>query len=118
MSASEKIMERSRKSVEITDSLGRKIVLRKPSRLDFGEFLAALGPESSNEAYLGWMIPTLFVFMINGDVVLPPDSKKNILGIFSELGDEGHEAVTAAISEHFPNFLSSGTASPQDLKKK
>ena len=118
MPASEKNIEKARKSVEITDSLGRKIVLRKPSRLDFGEFLSALGPESSNEAYLGWMLPTLFVFTINGDVVLPPDSKKNILGIFSELGDEGHEATMEGISAHFPNFLQGGTVSPEDLKKK
>ena len=118
MSASEKIVEKARKTVEITDSLGRKIVLRKPSRLEFGEFLAALGTEASNEAYLGWMLPTLFLFTINGEMSAPPDSRRNIRSIFDELGDEGHEAVMTAISEHFQNFLTAGSAKPEDVKKK
>lgn len=118
MSASERMIEKSRKTVEVTDSLGRKIVLRKPSRLEFGEFLSALGSESSNEAYLGWMLPTLFVFTINGEMTAPPDSKKNIISIFGEMGDEGHEAVMGAISAHFPNFLSSSSVPPEEIKKK
>lgn len=116
-SASEQIIEKSKKTVEVIDGLGRKIVLRKPSRLEFGEFLASLGPDSSNEAYLGWMLPTLFLFTINGEMSAPPDSKKNIRSIFEELGDEGHEAVMKGIETHFPKFLSADVK-PEDVKKK
>ena len=113
-----KSADRTQKTVEITDASGRKIVLKKPSRIEFGDFLAALGPESSNEAYLGWMLPTLFVFTIDGEMPVPPDSKKNIRFIMNDLGDEGHEAVLEAIQNHFPNFLSASSASPEEIKKK
>ena len=111
-------MEKQAKTAEVVDELGRKIVLRKPSRIEFGDFLAALGSDSSNEAYLGWMLPCLFVFTIDGEMPVPPENKKNIRAIMNELGDEGHAAALEGINTHFPNFLSATPSNPEDLKKK
>lgn len=118
MSASEKIIERSRKSVEITDSLGRKIVLRKPSRWEFLEFLGVLGNNAGNGTYLGFALPVLFARQIDQDLLLPIDSMKNFRSNLDELGDEGHDAIMAGMSEHFSDYLKDPEPKIEETKKK
>ena len=118
MSASEKIIEKSLKSVEVTDSLGRKIVLRKPSRWEFMEFLGLIGAKAGNSVYLGWALPVLFARQIDQDLLAPLDDLKNFRSNVEELGDEGHDAAMEAVSEHFPDYLAPKEMKPEEAKKK
>lgn len=118
MSASEKIIEKSAKTAEVIDSLGRKIVLRKPSRWEFMEFLGVLGANASNGTYLGFALPVLFARQIDQDLLLPIDSMKNFKVNLDDLGDEGHDAVMAGMSKHFSDYLKEPEAQAEETKKK
>lgn len=118
MSASEKIIEKSRKSVEITDSLGRKIILRKPTRWEFIEFLGIIGPKAGNPVYLGWCLPALFVRQIEEENAIPIEDQKTLRILFDDLGDEGHDAAMKGVADHFPDYLNAGESKPEEAKKK
>ncbi len=118
MSASARIIEKAHKSVTVEDATGRKIVMRKPSRFEFGEFLAVLGSKAENGTYLSWVLPLSFVRQIGDEVPPPIDSLDSIRQIFDDLGDEGHDAVLKGVLEHFPSFLSASSPPVEDLKKK
>lgn len=118
MSASEQIIEKSKKTVEVIDELGRKIVLRKPTRWEFMEFLGMIGEKSSNPVYLGWALPVLFARQIDQDLLLPLEDMKNFRINVDDLGDEGHDAAMAALNEHFPDYLSAKKTTPEEAKKK
>ncbi len=95
------ISQDKKKSITITDQLGRVIELRKPSVLDQYRIVEILGGElSSNQVYMGMIIPLLFVYSIDGITVV--FSKKTELeGLIKRLDEEGINLVVKAVNENF-----------------
>ena len=84
----------------VTDALGRKIKLAKPSPLAQFRILKAIGPESAaNQAYVMSIYPLLFVAEIDGEVVNFPASDGEVEAIVLRLGDAGLDAITAGVLE-------------------
>lgn len=119
MSASEQIINKSRKTVTITDSLGRSIVIRKPNRWEERCYRAALPEtESINGGVYASDYPALFAVSIDNDLLLPPDSLKNIESRYNDLGDEGFEAIEQAIATEFPEVIKKKDESQEAPEKK
>ena len=110
-------ISKATKTVEITDSLGRKIVLKKPPVLAQFRLVEILGPEvSKNHTYINMVLPLLYVESIDGDAVEFPMHKSEVEVLIKRLDDEGIEAVSQAIEAHFQRN-SDPAADRAELKK-
>ncbi len=113
-SPSEKVVASAAQSVDVVDSLGRRILVKRPLLSEQLDLMVIVGPEASkNDMYMAMMNVLLHVQSIDDDPVLPLTSKKSIDEMVNRLGNEGVEAVTKAISEHF-----SKTFTVDEVKKK
>lgn len=113
-SPSEKVVASAAQSVDVVDSLGRRILVKRPLLSEQLDLMVIVGPEASkNDMYMAMMNVLLHVQSIDDDPVLPLTSKKAIDEMVNRLGNEGVEAVTKAISEHF-----SKTFTVDEVKKK
>ena len=111
---SEKVVASAAQSVEVVDSLGRRILVKRPLLSDQLDVMVVVGPEASkNDMYMAMMNVLLHVQAIDDEPILPLTSKKTVDEMVNKLGNEGVEAVTGAISEHF-----SKTFTVDDVKKK
>lgn len=111
---SEKVVASAAQSVEVVDSLGRRILVKRPLLSDQLDVMVVVGPEASkNDMYMAMMNVLLHVQSIDDDPVLPLTSKKAIDEMVNKLGNEGVEAVTTAISENFEK-----TFTVDEVKKK
>ena len=111
---SEKVVASAASSVTVTDSLGRSILVRRPLLSDQLDLMVVVGSEAAkNEMYMAMMNVLLHVLAIDDDPTLPLTTKKTVDEMINKLGNEGVEAVTGAISEHF-----SKTFTVDDVKKK
>lgn len=111
---SEKVVASAAQSVEVVDSLGRRILVKRPLLSDQLDLMVVVGPEASkNDMYMAMMNVLLHVQAIDDDPVLPLTSKKAIDEMVNKLGNEGVEAVTTAISENFAK-----TFTVDEVKKK
>ncbi len=111
---SEKVVASAAQSVEVVDSLGRRILVKRPLLSDQLDVMVVVGPEASkNDMYMAMMNVLLHVQSIDDDPVLPLTSKKAIDEMVNKLGNEGVEAVTTAISENFAK-----TFTVDEVKKK
>ncbi len=111
---SEKVVASAAQSVEVVDSLGRRILVKRPLLSDQLDVMVVVGPEASkNDMYMAMMNVLLHVKSIDDDPVLPLTSKKAIDEMVNKLGNEGVEAVTTAISENFAK-----TFTVDEVKKK
>ena len=91
--------------IEITDALGRKISLRKPTPPANLDFAKAAGSAGLNQVYLAEVLHLKFVFKIDDDVCAVPASDCELRALYQRLGDEGNEAVQLAV---FENFMPTG----------
>lgn len=86
----------------VTDSLGRKIALKKPKRTDKYYLCSALGSEDSkNQACLSMMVPLLFVKSIDGVILTRPVNYIECIAALERLGDEGADAIDEVLREEF-----------------
>src|ERR1700754_809486 len=96
----EQLLSTAKRTVEITDGLGRRIVLRKSGPLAQFKLVEALGDTASNGTYLSMCNPLLFISTIDGDAV-SMRTKREIETLIDRLGDEGCEAVMNGVLENF-----------------
>lgn len=85
----------------ITDARGRQITLRKPGPLAQFRLVEALGATAKNELYMQMALPLTYVAAIDGAEVIPLTTKTDVEAFIQRLGDEGLEAILAALSEQF-----------------
>lgn len=83
----------------ITDSLGRKLTLRKPSMMDKYYLRRALGTDSSNMGCMAMMTPILYVAKIDDAVLPTPHTFQECSVNLTRLGDEGCNAAAETIFE-------------------
>jgi len=82
----------------ITDKSGRTLSLRRVGVLETLRLYKALGPElSMNEAYMGLAVIATSVAVLDGVPMPFPNGEAAIEACLERLGDEGTEAVAAAI---------------------
>ena len=86
---------------EITDSSGRKIVLRKPNALDKYYLAKAMGDDAKNEICLRMMFPLIYIAKIDGLVFETPKTYGECLAGLKRLEEEGSVAVSTALEEEF-----------------
>jgi hypothetical protein len=108
------------KTLQITDSLGRKLTIRRIGALDRLRLLKAAGPAlSQNDAWLNMAALVISVVEINGIPRPTPTSERQIESAISELGDGGLNAIAEALSaagepslllEGLPEGNASGTS--------
>ncbi len=87
-------MQAALQTVEISDSIGRQIVLRKPAVLAQFRIVEAVGAESAaNTTYMSMVMPLIYVASIDGEPVVLPKKKSEIEALIQRLSDEGLDAV-------------------------
>ncbi len=100
-SPSADIVNAAANGVTVTDSTGRRIHLRKPGTLAQYRLIEAAGPAAENRTYMAMTLPLIFVAAID-DIPVPGIATKNQLeALIQRLGDEGIQAVSDGIMEHF-----------------
>lgn len=109
----EHITQKTMKPVTITDSLGRIIVLQRPSVLKTMDIMDFLGEKSGNQGYLGVVFPFFFVTSISG---IPQflNSMLDLKALAEQLGHEGREAIMDALPVYFNIPVSGGSTSLAD----
>jgi hypothetical protein len=100
---SEEVIAKAVAETSVTDSLGRKITLKKPGVLAQYRLIEALGDTAKNEVYMAMTLPLIFVTAIDGDTVLQPNTKREVEALIQRLGEEGVNAVVTAVQETFGN---------------
>ena len=85
---------------EVTDALGRKLIIKRPGALDKLRLFKAIGGDNAkNEIYLGYATLAISVQSVDGQPMEPCKTEAQVEALVAELGDEGIEAVAAAFSE-------------------
>ena len=84
----------------VTDALGRRLSLRRPTALDKLRLFKAAGPVlAHNQPWLGIALYAASVTAIDDVPVPPPASETQIEALVARLGDEGLAAVAEALAE-------------------
>lgn len=97
---SEKVVQTSLDGKEVVDSLGRKLVLRKPDVLDMYDIFSAIGAEDSkNPACMMIATKVLHIATIDGQVCSSPKSQKEFRAALRRIGESGIMAVDKALEE-------------------
>lgn len=84
-----------------TDPKGRVIKFRKPGVLAQFHLIEALGVTAQNPVYMGMAMPLLFVAEIDGDPVMPPNTKREVEALIQRLDTEGVNFVAETVQEKF-----------------
>lgn len=96
-----KRLSAARKSVDVTDDLGRVITLKKPNPLAKLDFAKAAGGPEVNQLYLVEVAHLQFVSAIDGEPVVTPASEGELRALYARLSDEGNEAAQLGVYQHF-----------------
>lgn len=95
------IISNAGKTLEILDSEGRRLTIRRINALDRLRLLKAAGPElSQNDAWLNMAALAISVVEVNGTPRVTPTSERQIEAIISELGDNGLQTISDALREN------------------
>jgi len=97
---SEKVVSNIFDGKEITDSLGRKLRLKKPDILDLYDLMSAIGEDSKSAFCQGMAMNVLYVATIDNKVVQAPKSYREFRGCLKMIGEEGLTALMQFISEN------------------
>jgi hypothetical protein len=90
------------KVVEVTDSLGRRLKVRKLNALNKVDLAQVVGPDGcKNEAIIGPCAIAFSVSEIDGEPVYQPANYAEMRVLIGRLDDEGIQAATLAHIEHF-----------------
>jgi hypothetical protein len=94
------IVSNANKSLEVSDALGRRLMIRRLNALDRLRLLKAAGPElSQNDAWLNMAGLACSVIEINGAPRPTPINERQIEAAVTELGDTGLQATADALNE-------------------
>lgn len=96
---SDELIAKANASVTVTDEKGRVITLKKPSVLTQYRLVEILGDSASNLVYMNMVMPLIFVSAIDGDLVMPFASKREVEALIQLLDEEGITAVTQKVAE-------------------
>ncbi len=87
-------------TVEVVDTRGRKIVVKKLNALAKANLLRVVGAEAAqNQAYFGYVLAAASVASIDGELENPPRTQIAIDALLSQLDDEGVAAVQDAFMD-------------------
>lgn len=95
---SEKIVSNNFDGKEITDSVGRKLRLKKPDIVDQFDLLGALGEHSNNDGQKNMALSVLYIATIDNLVVESPKTYSEIRAALRRIGDAGLIALTNYIN--------------------
>jgi hypothetical protein len=95
---SSRLLAAAQAAVETTDAQGRRLTLRRLSALDKLRLFKAAGPQlAQNPPWLGTALLAASVTAIDDIPIPAPTSEAQIEAIVQRLGDEGINAVSAAL---------------------
>lgn len=112
---SERVVKAPYDGLDVKDSLGRIIKMRKPSLLDTYDLMKALGEDAKNEACVSMASSILYVGMIDGVLVESPRSLSEVRMILKRLDDEGLAAIGKVLLQY--NSTSSEAEAVEREKK-
>lgn len=98
---SEQAIAKAAATVEVKDSRGRMITLKKAPVLAQYDLIEALGETAKNDVYVAMTLPLIYITAINGDPIVTPVNKLQIRALIQQLGEEGVNCVMTAVQEHF-----------------
>lgn len=87
--------------VEITDSKGRIIKLKKPGVLTQYRIVEALGDASKNSMYMAMVLPLLYVASIDDMTINMPRTKLEVESLIQSLDHDGVDAVMEGVTTNF-----------------
>lgn len=94
LTPSEAVVKAASKVTVLTDSLGRKISVRRPGVLGQFHLVEIVGPElARNPVYLNMTMPVLWVVDIDGEPLHEPASKLELEAALQRLGEEGLDVL-------------------------
>ena len=97
---SQEFVRKASEIIEVVDSNGRKILLRKPAVLAQFRIVEAVGPETAaNATYMQMIMPLIYVMQVGEDAVEFPKKKSQVEALIQQLGDEGVDAVFKKVRE-------------------
>ena len=96
---SARVIAAAQEAVAVTDALGRRLTLRRPTALDKLRLFKAAGPVLAyNQPWLGLALLAASVVAIDDVPVPPPATEAQIEALVARLGDDGLEAIDAALA--------------------
>jgi hypothetical protein len=97
---SARVIAQAQDVAPVTDALGRRLSLRRPTALDKLRLFKAAGPVlAHNQPWLGFALLAASVVAIDDVPVPPPVNEAQIEALVARLGDGGLAAVGAALAE-------------------
>ena len=97
---SARVIAQAQDVAPVTDALGRRLSLRRPTALDKLRLFKAAGPVLAyNQPWLGIALLATSVVAIDEVPVPPPANEAQIEALVARLGDRGLAAVAAALAE-------------------
>lgn len=100
---SEQIIADANRTVDVVDSKGRTLTLRRMNLLDEFRLMEALGQDlARNNAYYESLMPLMHVSAIDGETLAFPGTKRQIEAHIQLVGREGLGAVMQGIQKLFP----------------
>lgn len=112
---SEKVTKAPYEGIEITDSIGRVIKLRKPTLLDTYDLAKAMGEEAKIPMCWGMAYNLLFVGLLDGNVFECPKTYMDVRAGLQRLDEHGLTAVTNALEKFSVSMTEKEAA--QEVKK-
>ncbi len=100
-SPSEQAIAKAAETIQITDSQGRNITLKKPGVLAQFDLIEALGESAKNDVFVAMHLPLIYITAIDDVPVPPTTTKLRARALIQRLGEDGVNAVMKAVQEHF-----------------
>lgn len=98
---SEQVVAKAIMEANVVDANGRTITLKRPGVLAQFRLVEMLGDTATNAAYVGMVLPLIYVTAIDGDRVSRITTKIGLEGLIQRLDEEGVMAVANGVMEHF-----------------
>lgn len=100
---SSRLIAAAQSAMEVTDSQGHRLALRRLTALDKLRLFKAAGPElAHNQPWLGMAVLAASVSAIDDVPVPQPATEAQIESLVSRLGDHGLAAAAAALGPEAP----------------
>lgn len=98
----EQLVREAKREAEVQDAKGRRLKLVKPSPLIQFKLVKMVGGEAAaNQVYMAMVMPLIFVQQIDDALVPTPQTERELEALIERLGEEGIEAATMGVHEHF-----------------
>lgn len=98
---SAQVVAHSVAEVSVVDASGRSITLKKPGVLAQFKLVEMLGDSAQNAAYVGMVLPLIYVTAIDGETIPRITTKLGLEGLIQRLDEDGVMAVATGVMEHF-----------------